>query len=117
MCQLGHGDGFGHVDFQRARFYRCSMAVVGVAIVAVIATTAIGTSTAATLTAAPRARTIGTGCTTGVATGRNTFFLGRIARPTGRQLGRFDFFASTSARSGRTWRTGIARTGRDYWLV
>ena len=92
--QLGHGDGFGHMNFNHACFHGCGLGVVVIAVIAVIAAAlATWTGTPIVATAARCA---------GGATGRDRFLLGWIAGPTAGELGGFDFLASAWC-GCRTW--------------
>ena len=87
--QLGHGDGFRHVNFEHTHFNRCllAVAIVTVAFVAAATTGACAPVVAAHTTAA-------------VTAGGDGFLLGRISSPAGRQLGGFDFLVATGRSRG-----------------
>jgi hypothetical protein len=98
--ELGHGDGLGHVHFEHARLRRSRLLALVVALVALVATAPFGAGAPG---AAPHAAAR-------IAARLDLFFLGRVARPARRQLGRLDFLAA--ARRGRRRRArSAARTG------
>ena len=97
--QLGHGDGFRHMHFQHAML--CGRCLGGLLAVAFAA--------AAFWAATPVVAAHAAGS---IAARGNAFFLARLARPAGGQLGGFDFLAAACGRAALTGRADAACLGR-----